>query len=106
MPTEPEIRCVNNSDEGFKLFSEWSRKVKDYENESEDILKNHFCQQNQYDKNFNEFAILQNTRNLSKKKFIEEIDTLLYGNKYENIEIKFNSNIFIHQKMKKYLMFL
>ena len=28
---------------------------------------------------------------LSKKKFIKEIDPLLYGNKYENIEIKFNS---------------
>jgi len=84
-------RHLNNTDEGFKLFSEWSRKVKGYENEPEEILKNHFYQQNQYDKHFNEFAILQNTRKLSKKKFIKEIDPLLYGNKYENIEIKFNS---------------
>ena len=37
-------------DEGFKLFSEWSLKVKGYENEPEEILKNHFYQQNQYDK--------------------------------------------------------
>ena len=84
-------RHLNNTDEGFKLFSDWSRKVKGYENEPEEILKNHFYQQNQYDKHFNEFAILQNTRKLSKKKFIKEIDPLLYGNKYENIEIKFNS---------------
>jgi hypothetical protein len=74
---------LNNTDEDLKLFSECSRKVKGYENESEEILKSHFYQQNQYDKNFNEFAILQNTRKLSKKKFIKEIDPLLYENKYK-----------------------
>ena len=84
-------RHLNNTDEGFKLFSEWSRKVKGYENEPEEILKNHFYQQNQYDKNFNELSILYNTRKLSKKKYIKEIDPLLNGNKYEKNCIKFNS---------------
>jgi hypothetical protein len=32
-------RHLNNTDEGFKLFSEWSRKVKGYENEPKEILK-------------------------------------------------------------------
>ena len=32
-------RHLNNTNEGFKLFSEWSRKVKGYENEPEEILK-------------------------------------------------------------------
>ena len=32
-------RHLNNTDEGFKLFSEWSRKVKGYENKPEEILK-------------------------------------------------------------------
>ena len=60
-----------------------SRKVKGYENKPEEILNNHFYQKNQYDKHFNEFSILQNTRKLSKKKFIKEIDPLLYENKYK-----------------------
>ena len=67
------------------------RKVKGYENEPEEILKNHFHQQNQYDKNFNELSILYNTRKLSLKKYIKEIDPLLNGNKYEKNCIKFNS---------------
>ena len=51
-------RQFNNTDEGFKLFSEWSRKVKGYENEPEEILKNHFYQQNQYDKHFKDRVLV------------------------------------------------
>ena len=58
----------------FMKFIFKQSKSKGYENEPEEILKNHFYQQNQYDKHFNEFAILQNTRKLSKKKFIKEIN--------------------------------
>ena len=54
-------------------------------------IKKHFYQQNQYDKYFNELSILYNTRKLSKKKYIKEIDPLLNGNKYENNCIKCNS---------------
>ena len=84
-------RHLNNTDEGFKLFYKWSRKVKGYENEPEEIIKSHFYQKNQYDKNFNELSILYNTRKLSKRKFIEEIDPLLNGNRFEKECIKFNS---------------
>ena len=41
--------------------------------------------------------ILKNTRKLSNEEFIKEIDPLLYGNKYENKAIKFNSK-FIYTK--------
>jgi uncharacterized protein YlbG (UPF0298 family) len=54
----------------------------------------------------NEFAILQNTRKLSKKKFIKEIDPLIYGNKYKNMEIKFNSKYIYTQEIEKSLMIL
>ena len=47
-------RHLNNTDEGFKLFLKYSRMVKGYENENENIIKAHFYQKNQYDKNFNE----------------------------------------------------
>ena len=31
-------RHLNNTDEGFKLFSKWSRKVKGYEKEAEERI--------------------------------------------------------------------
>ena len=95
-------RHLNNSDEGFKLFYNWSKKVKGYENEPEEIIKKHFFQQNQYDKNFNELAILYNTRKLSKEKYIKEIDPLLNGNKFEKNCIKFNSK-YIYTEENKHI---
>ena len=44
-------RHLNNTDEGFKLFSDWSRKVKSYENDLEEILKSHFIKKINMTKN-------------------------------------------------------
>ena len=48
-------RHLNNTDEGFKLFYNWSRKVKGYENEPEEIIKSHF-----FSKKINMINILMN----------------------------------------------
>ena len=50
---------------------------KGYENEPEEDIKKQFFQKNQYDKNFNELAILYNARKLSKEKYLKKL-TLYY----------------------------
>lgn len=84
-------RHLNNTEGSFKLFLKYSRMVKGYENEPEDILKSHFYQKNQYDKHFNEIAHLYNIRKVSKEKYIREIDPLLNGNKFMTKCKTFNS---------------
>ena len=95
-------RHLNNTEEGFNLFYEYGKKVPGYETESKELIRSHFYQKNEYHKDFNPMNILKNTRKLSNEKFIKEIDPLLYGNKYENKAIKFNSK-FIYTKENEHI---
>jgi hypothetical protein len=95
-------RHLNNTEEGFNLFYEYGKKVPGYETEPKELIKSHFYQKNEYDKNFNPMKILKNARKLSNEKFIKEIDPLLYGNQYENKAIKFNSK-FIYTKENEHI---
>jgi hypothetical protein len=67
-------RHLNNIEGSYKLFLKYSRKVKGYENITEDIVKSNFYQENQYDKHFNPIAHLYNIRKASKDQYIKEID--------------------------------
>ena len=94
-------RHLNNSDEGFKLFLKYSRMAKGYEKEPEEDIKKQFFQKNQYDRNFNELAILYNARKLSKEKYIKEIDPILHGNKFLKHCITFNSKYIYTEENKE-----
>ena len=95
-------RHLNNTEGSFKLFLKYSRMVKGFENEPEDVVKSHFYQKNQYDKYFNELSHLYNIRKVSKEKYIKEIDPLLNGNKFMRDCVKFNSR-YIYTEENKHI---
>jgi hypothetical protein len=81
-------RHLNNTEAGFKLFLDFSKKAEGYEDEPEEKIRNHFYN-TKYVTDFNEISALVKTRRLSNSKYNKLIDPILIGNnKYETI--KFN----------------
>ena len=85
-------RHLNNTEDCFKLFDMYSRKVEDYKNKPEIENRNMFFGKGEYNINFDENGVLVKCAKLDIKMYDETLKHL-YKNKYEdefiNIDSKF-----------------
>ena len=88
-------RHLNNSEECFKLYDNYCRKVKGYEKEPENNNRKAFYGKGEYNENFDENGILIKCRKLNPKKFKEYLQHL-YVSRYES-EINYIDTEFIYQ---------
>ena len=89
-------RHLNNSEECFKLYDTFCRKVKGYEKEPEANNRKMFFGKGDYNENFNENGVLLKCKKLNIKKYKECLECLLVS-RYQD-EINFIDTEFIYQK--------
>jgi hypothetical protein len=92
-------RHLNNSNECFKLFDMYSRKVKNYENEPEINNRKAFYGKGEYNINFDENGILIKCAKLDIKMYDETLKHL-YKNKYEDEFININTKYLFTDEQK------
>lgn len=83
-------RHLNNTEEAFKLYDKYCRKVSGYENEPEINNRKVFYGHGEYDLNFNFMPVLMKCRRLdldTYNKFLAKY----YKSKYDDTLIKFNT---------------
>jgi len=85
-------RHINNSEKAFKLFDEYSRRIKKYENNKEKDNRYKFFGNHKYTENFNSNCLLSLCARLDIDKFNKYLNKL-YKNKYEQNDLvnSFNS---------------
>ena len=81
-------RHLNNSNECFKLFDAYSRKIEEYKNKSEIENRKEFYGDSKYNVNFDENGVLLKCMKLNPTKYKKTLEQL-YKSKYE--PINFNS---------------
>jgi hypothetical protein len=94
-------RHINNTEEGFKLFDEFSRKVKKFKKEPEINNRKKFYDNGEYDENFDENGVLLWCSKLNHERF-KKILQPLYKTKYENNIKKIDTKYIYVPENEKY----
>ena len=89
-------RHLNNSEEAFKLYDKFCRKVDGYENAPEIDNRKAFYGKNDYNENYDENGVLLKCKKLNFKKYKECLKQL-HTSRYKN-EINYIDTEFIYNK--------
>jgi hypothetical protein len=92
-------RHLNNSEEAFKLFDEYSRKVVKYKNACEIDNRIAYYQNNKYEEQFEYGGVLHKCKKLNKKLFSECLLTLYSQNMFASTKIK-TQYLFVEDNFK------
>jgi hypothetical protein len=92
-------RHLNNSEEAFKLFDKYSRKVEEYKNNSEYNNRKFFYGNNEYNENFEPNGVLIKCSKLDPDMYKKDLQ-LLYKSNYDKQLNKFNHQYIYNDKTK------
>lgn len=90
-------RHLNNSEEGFKVFDKYSRKVEEYKNNDEYTNRKAFYGNNSYNENFEPNGVLIKCSKLDPDMYKKDLQ-LLYKSNYDKQLNKFNHKYIYNEK--------